>query len=123
LALFDSTISFHAQYQQSRTLGALLELLLTHTDNPRALGWATQTLRGRLARMGHLANGATETLSQQIPVLSDLDLSLLVPDGRSHSPALLQLLSECQQSARAVSDQINVLFFSHTDESQRSVGA
>jgi uncharacterized alpha-E superfamily protein len=123
LALFDSTISFHAQYQQSRTLGALLELLLTHTDNPRALGWVTQTLRGRLARMGHLANGATETLSQQIPVLSDLDLSLLVPDGRNHSPALLQLLSECQQSARAVSDQINVLFFSHTDESQRSVGA
>jgi uncharacterized alpha-E superfamily protein len=123
LALFDSTISFHAQYQQSRTLGALLELLLTHTDNPRALGWVTQTLRGRLARMGHLANGATETLSKQIPVLSELDLSLLVPDGRNHSPALLQLLSECQQTARAVSDQINGLFFSHSDESQRSVGA
>jgi uncharacterized alpha-E superfamily protein len=47
LVLFDSSISFHAQYQQSRTLGAMLELLLTHTDNPRALGWVAQTLRDR----------------------------------------------------------------------------
>ncbi len=123
LSLFDSTISFHAQYQQSRTLGALLELLLTHTDNPRALGWVTQTLRGRLARMGHLAHGATDSLSKKIPVLSELDLFELVPDGIHHSPALLQLLSECQQTARFVSDQINSLFFSHSDESQRSVGA
>ena len=123
LALFDSTISFHAQYQQSRTLGALLELLLTHTDNPRALGWVAQTLRGRLARMGHLANGATESLSQQVPVLSDIDLLLLAPDGINHSPALIQLLSECRQTARSVSDQLNSLFFSHSDESQQSVGA
>lgn len=123
LALFDSTISFHAQYQQSRTLGALLELLLTHTDNPRALGWVAQTLRGRLARMGHLANGATETLSYQIPVLKDIDLMLLAPDGQNHSPALIQLLGECRQTARSVSDQLNSLFFSHSDESQQSVGA
>jgi uncharacterized alpha-E superfamily protein len=123
LALFDSTISFHAQYQQSRTLGALLELLLTHTDNPRALGWVAQTLRGRLARMGHLANGATEALSHQIPVLKDVDLMLLAPDGTNHSPALLELLNDCRQTARSVSDQLNSLFFSHSDESQRSVGA
>ena len=123
LALFDSTISFHAQYQQSRTLGALLELLLTHTDNPRALGWVAQTLRGRLARMGHLANGATETLSHQIPVLTDIDLLRLAPDGRHHSPALIQLLNDCRQTARSVSDQLNSLFFSHSDESQQSVGA
>lgn len=123
LTLFDSTISFHAQYQQSRTLGALLELLLTHTDNPRALGWVAQTLRGRLARMRHLANGATETLSHQIPVLSDIDLLLLAPDGINHSPALIQLLTECRQTARGVSDQLNGLFFSHSDESQQSVVA
>ncbi len=123
LNLFDSTISFHAQYQQSRTLGALLELLLTHTDNPRALGWVAQTLRGRLARMGHLAQGATQTMSQHIPVLSDLDLNTMVPDGQHHSPALLALLLECRQTARSVSDQLNSLFFSHSGESQQSVGA
>jgi uncharacterized circularly permuted ATP-grasp superfamily protein/uncharacterized alpha-E superfamily protein len=123
LTLFDSTISFHAQYQQSRTLGALLELLLTHTDNPRALGWVAQTLRGRLARMKHLAKGATETLSHQIPVLSDIDLLLLAPDGINHSPKLLELLGECRLTARSVSDHLNGLFFSHSDESQQSVVA
>jgi uncharacterized alpha-E superfamily protein len=123
LSLFDSTISFHAQYQQNRTLGALLELLLTHTDNPRALGWVAQTLRGRLARMGHLAHGATETLSHQIPVLSELDLLQLAPDGRHHSQALIQLLNDCRQTARSVSDQLNGLFFSHSDESHQSIGA
>jgi uncharacterized circularly permuted ATP-grasp superfamily protein/uncharacterized alpha-E superfamily protein len=123
LALFDSTISFHAQYQQSRTLGALLELLLTHTDNPRALGWVAQTLRGRLAKMGHLAQGATEEMSKQIPVLSALDLAILSPDGRHHSEALLQVLNDCRQTARTVSDQLNSLFFSHSGETQQSVGA
>jgi uncharacterized alpha-E superfamily protein len=104
-------------------LGALLELLLTHTDNPRALGWVAQTLRGRLARMGHLANGATETLSHQIPLLTDIDLLRLAPNGQHHSPALIQLLNDCRQTARSVSDQLNSLFFSHSDESQQSVGA
>jgi uncharacterized circularly permuted ATP-grasp superfamily protein/uncharacterized alpha-E superfamily protein len=123
LALFDSTISFHAQYQQSRTLGALLELLLTHTDNPRALGWVAQTLRGRLARMGHLANGATEDISHTIPVLSQVDFATLSADGLNPSPQLLGLLGQCRQTARTVSDQLNGLFFSHSDESQQSVGA
>ena len=123
LALFDSTISFHAQYQQSRTLGALLELLLTHTDNPRALGWIAKTLSGRLARMGHLANGATEIMAQQIPVLSEIELLTLAPDGLNPSPALIELLITCRQTARSVSDQLNGLFFSHSGELQQSVVA
>jgi len=121
--LFDSTISFHAQYQQSRTLGALLELLLTHTDNPRALGWIAKTLSGRLARMGHLANGATEIMAQQIPVLSEIELLTLAPDGLNPSPALIELLITCRQTARSVSDQLNGLFFSHSGELQQSVVA
>jgi uncharacterized circularly permuted ATP-grasp superfamily protein/uncharacterized alpha-E superfamily protein len=123
LALFDSTISFHAQYQQNRTLGALLELLLTHTDNPRALGWVAQTLRGRLAKMGHLANGATEKMSQKIPKLWDIELTALSTDGLNPSPELVELLGQCRLTARTVSDQLNSLFFSHSDESQQSVGA
>ena len=123
LALFDSTIAFHAQYQQSRTLGAMLELLLTHTDNPRALGWVAQTLRGRLAKMGHLANGATEDMSRQIPILSEVDFASLSADGLHPRAELLALLGQCRQTARSVSDQLNSLFFSHSDEAQRSVGA
>jgi uncharacterized alpha-E superfamily protein len=57
LDLFDSTISFHAQHQQSRTPQALMDLLVTDPDNPRSLGWVAHTLRGRLRRMGPLAEG------------------------------------------------------------------
>ena len=123
LALFDSTISFHAQYQQSRTVGALLELLLTNADNPRALAWVAHTLRGRLARMGALAQGRTQTLADQVPQLVNADLRTLCPDGFHTTPALLSLLQDCRDAAHATSDSLNALFFAHSGESSQSVGA
>jgi uncharacterized alpha-E superfamily protein len=42
LALFDSTITFHAQYQQQREVPALLELLVLDRENPRSLSWVAQ---------------------------------------------------------------------------------
>ena len=38
VALFDSTITFHAQYQQSREVAALLDLLVLDRDNPTIAG-------------------------------------------------------------------------------------
>jgi uncharacterized alpha-E superfamily protein len=123
LALFDSTISFHAQYQQSRTVSALLELLLTNADNPRALAWVAHTLRARLARMGSLADGGTEALAARVPQLASADLRALCPDGLHTTPALLALLQDCRDAARATSDSLNTLFFAHSGESSQSVGA
>ncbi len=123
LALFDSTISFHAQYQQSRTVSALLELLLTNADNPRALAWVAHTLRARLARMGGLADGGTELLAARVPQLASADLRALCPDGVHTTPALLTLLQDCRDTARATSDSLNTLFFAHSGESSQSVGA
>lgn len=51
LALFDSTITFHAQYQQSREVAALLDLLVMNPGNPRSLGWVLQSLNGRLDKL------------------------------------------------------------------------
>ncbi len=122
LTLFDSTISFHAQYQQSRTLEALLELLIVNPDNPRALGWVAHTLRGRLARMGHLSEGRTEALSRAIPRLIDTDPGLLHNEQQGITPAMRELMQQCRDAARSTSDSLNTLFFAHSAQTGRSVG-
>ncbi len=122
LTLFDSTISFHSQYQQSRTLEALLELLIVNPDNPRALGWVAHTLRGRLARMGHLSEGRTEVLSRAIPRLIDTDPSLLYSEQQGITPAMRELMQQCRDAARSTSDSLNTLFFAHSAQTGRSVG-
>jgi uncharacterized circularly permuted ATP-grasp superfamily protein/uncharacterized alpha-E superfamily protein len=132
LDLFDSTISFHAQYQQSRTPQALLDLLVTNPDNPRALGWVAHTLRSRLLRMGHLADGATVPLAAWVPRLADLTPEALWPlDCRADAiwttsvqPLPLHAaLADCQTAARHVSDQLCGLFFTHTGDARFSFSA
>ena len=136
LDLFDSTISFHAQYQQSRTPQALMDLLVTDPDNPRSLGWVAHTLRSRLKRMGHLADGATLPLTERLPALVELRPEALWPldaeRGASSSTAapvvsqslpLQATLGQCQIAAREVSDQLCSLFFTHSGEARYSVGA
>ncbi len=123
LALFDSTISFHAQYQQSRTLPALLDLLVVDPDNPRALRWVAQTLRARLARMGHLAGGATEALSHQVPALWSLNLGdLCTGAGHSPTPALADWLAQGHSAALSLSDSLSALFFTHSREAEHTIG-
>jgi len=132
LDLFDSTISFHAQYQQSRTPQALVDLLVTDPDNPRSLGWVAHTLRSRLRRMGHLADGATLPLAECLPALIELRAEALWPlstNARATTPAMGQTLpmqatlGQCQSAAREVSDQLCSLFFTHSGEARYSVGA
>lgn len=145
LDLFDSTISFHAQYQQSRTPHALVDLLVTDPDNPRSLGWVAHTLRSRLKRMGHLADGASLPLAERLPALIELRPEALWPLDNSQddtsrgagsktspgatTPAMGQTwplqatLGQCQSAAREVSDQLCSLFFTHSGEARYSVGA
>jgi uncharacterized alpha-E superfamily protein len=123
LDLFDSTISFHAQYQQSRTPQALMGLLVTDPDNPRSLGWVAHTLRSRLRRMGHLADGATLPQAERLPALIDLRPDALWPLNAASNPELpLQAtLVQCQSAAREVSDQLCSLFFTHSGQVRYSV--
>jgi uncharacterized alpha-E superfamily protein len=123
LDLFDSTISFHAQYQQSRTPQALMGLLVTDPDNPRSLGWVAHTLRSRLRRMGHLADGATLPMAERLPALINLRPDALWPLNATSNQALpLQAtLVQCQSAAREVSDQLCSLFFTHSGQVRYSV--
>lgn len=128
LDLFDSTISFHAQYQQSRTPQALIDLLVIHTDNPRSLGWVAHTLRARLTRMGHLADGATTPMAELVPQLIEMTPETLWPRASDPSQPgnelpLRAVLAHCQTAARDISEQLCGLFFTHSGEARYSIGA
>ena len=121
LSLFDSTISFHAQYQQSRTPQALTELLVTSPDNPRSLAWVAQTLRSRLRRIEHLADGATHRLAALLPEAPSDPLQLWPQDSASPE-ALSALLAHYRRSAREVAEGLSGLFFTHSGQAAHSVG-
>lgn len=124
LDLFDSTITFHAQYQQSREVPAMLDLLVLDRDNPRALGWVAQTLRGRMAKLASGSAIALEALAQRVPDVGDRSLAeLCACDADGTLPALTELLHQCTAAAFAVSDDISTTYFTHASDSRQSLSA
>ena len=131
LALFDSTITFHAQYQQQRDVPALLDLLVLDRDNPRSLGWVTQTLRGRLARLAENTVGAPQPVPDLTPTLPDPgswrldDLCSPPPGAQGSEPyaGLLAQLELCCSAAFELSDTLSRRYFSHVAPDEHSLGA
>ena len=123
LALFDSTITFQAQYQQSRELAPLIELLLQDNDNPRSLAWVSRTLRARLSKLAATPIGKPDALALLVPDLKQTDLDQLCSRSEEgHLSQLRSCLTDCMQAAWQVSDAITAHYFSHTDHAD-SVGA
>jgi uncharacterized alpha-E superfamily protein len=125
LALFDSTITFHAQYQQRRDLVALLDMLVIHRDNPRSLSWVLSTLRSRLAKLPTDENDG-RTLLSALPNPHDWDLATLsgaqAPSAAAaNPPQLAHLLQTLQQAAMLLSDRLSQRYFSHADQLNRSL--
>lgn len=135
VALFDSTITFHAQYQQRRDIPALLDLLVLDRDNPRSLGWVVQTLRGRLAKLSGSAPGALPALAMELPDPGSWALADLCQDsppcaddesdegGSRHAGHLVQLLEQCCDAALDLSDTLSRRYFSHAASGSQSLGA
>lgn len=124
VALFDSTITFHAQYQQRHDIPALLDLLVLDRDNPRSLGWVAQTLRGRLARMANAPPGVMPVMAMPVPDPQRWSLEALCerdPEGR-HA-VLLELLQHCVDAAYRLSDDLTARYFAHSAGGRFSVGA
>lgn len=111
VALFDSTITFHAQYQQRRDLPALLELLVQDQDNPRSLSWVIKTMQARLLKLVDDRSGADADLTSNL-ILPDLD-----------APDLAAEFERCQSGAFALSDAISRRYFSHATSGSQSLGA
>jgi uncharacterized alpha-E superfamily protein len=149
VALFDSTITFHAQYQQRRDIPALLDLLVLDRDNPRSLGWVVQTLRGRLAKLAGSAPGDMPDLAMELPdpgswALADLCAGAPAgshDDGAGHEEGdeaeesgdgegsdcqdarLVDLLQQCCDAALELSDTLSRRYFSHAASGSQSLGA
>ena len=123
ISLFDSTITFHAQYQQSREVAALLDLLVQDRDNPRSLGWVAHTLRGRLAKLAGSEPNELSELSFKVPDPAVWGLEQLCSvDASGAYSFACQLLRECVDSSFAVSEDIGAIYFTHSDEAKHSVG-
>ncbi len=123
IALFDSTITFHAQYQLSHEIPALLDLLVLDPDNPRSLRWVIQNLRGRLAKLSGLPQDQAP-LSQLLPDPDEWTLlSLCTPDAEGQYSGLMELLNRINQAAWKISDAVSLRYFTHASDAGLSVEA
>jgi uncharacterized circularly permuted ATP-grasp superfamily protein/uncharacterized alpha-E superfamily protein len=114
LAVFDSTITFNAQFQQHRELPPLLSLLVLDPDNPRSLAWVTRALRARLSKLADTPIGEPDALALQVPKF-ELDLQTLCSRDTNKQLSHLQTtLAQCTQAAWQVSDAVTARYFSHT---------
>ncbi|HSV44728.1 MAG TPA: alpha-E domain-containing protein, partial [Ramlibacter sp.] len=124
VALFDSTITFHAQYQQRHDIPALLDLLVLDRDNPRSLGWVTQTLRGRLAKLAGSAPGEVPEIALTVPDPAAWSLEAMCErDAEGRYANLLELLGQCGEAAYQLSDDLGTRYFTHSGDGRYSVGA
>ena len=124
LTLFDSTITFHAEYQQRRDVAALTDLLVLDRDNPRSLAWVAHTLRGRLAKLALSPAGELSELALRVPNPDTWDLAHLcsTPTGEASAPALRALLDELGSCAFSVSEDISSTYFTHSGQTKHSLG-
>lgn len=124
VALFDSTITFHAQYQQRHDIPALVDLLVLDRDNPRSLGWVAQTLRGRLARLAGSPPGAMPVMAMPVPDPQRWSLEALCErDAQGQHAHLVELLQQCIDASFRLSDDLSARYFAHSSDARHSVGA
>lgn len=136
ISLFDSTITFHAQYQQSRDLAALIDLLVLDRDNPRSLAWVAHTLRGRLAKLAGSESHELSALAMRVPdptawSLTQLCEAMLVAPGTGGESgaqpgvflSLNDLLLQCTAAALTVSEEISTTYFTHSGQIKQSLGS
>ncbi len=123
LVLFDSTITYRGQYQQSRDLGALVDLLVLDRDNPRALAWVAHTLRGRLSRLAGAPKSELCDLALGLPDPDTWNLQTLCQSDAADLPpaALLALLESLRNAAFEVSNNISARYFTHAGLTETSL--
>ena len=142
LSLFDSVITYRAQFQARREVLPLLHLLVADTDNPRSLAWVARTMRDRLRKLarhdadwaGQVTAGLPEPEHWALAALATADAapasSPSAPPGTPPGLAggttgrhtvLIEALHQCSASARKLSDEVGRHLFAHVESTERTV--
>ena len=122
LALFDSTITYRAQFQARREVPPLLHLLVLDTDNPRSLSWVARTLRDRLRKLARHDPAWADAMCERLPNPEDWSLAdLCQEDAQGRHAELEGLLRDCSRAALDLSNEIGRHFFSHVVDADRAV--
>jgi len=114
LALFDSTITYRAQFQARRELPPLLHLLVLEPDNPRSLAGVAHTLRDRLTRLARHEAKWVQRALLDMPAPEEWSLeALCAVDDQGQHDALLASLRHLGERTFALSAEIGRRLFSH----------
>ena len=128
LTLADSTITFHAQYQQRRDVPALLDLLVLDPENPRSLCWVVTSLRRRLNRLRASAGGDLPDLAVNLPNPDEWQIgdfwsgpipAATAQTGPNRSAHAFEQLT---QAAADLSNTAGRRYFSHSADDSHSLG-
>ena len=122
LGLFDSVITYRAQFQGRREVLPLLHLLVMDTDNPRSLAWVARTLRDRLRKLSRQDTQWVGEVTAEFSMPEDWPLAgLAVTDPAGRHSVLIRTLQDCSAATRVLSDEIGRRLFAHVDSPDRRV--
>ncbi len=122
LGLFDSVITYRAQFQARREVMPMLHLLVLDTDNTRSLAWVARTLYDRLRKLTRLDGAwvseiiAALRMPEQWPLVE-----LASTDAEGCHSALIAALRQCSAATRTISDEIGRHLFTHVTSTDRRV--
>jgi uncharacterized circularly permuted ATP-grasp superfamily protein/uncharacterized alpha-E superfamily protein len=122
LSLFDSVITYRAQFQGRREVLPLLHLLVADTDNPRSLAWVARTMRDRLRKLARQDADWLRDVTNGLPEPQHWPLATLArPDADQRHAALIDALQGCSHLARRLSDEVGRHLFAHVESPARTV--
>jgi len=122
LGLFDSLITYRAQFQGRREVLPLLHLLVKDTDNPRSLAWVARTMRDRLRKLTRHDPGWVDQLTHNLNLPEEWPLArLATANSAGRHQALIDTLHHCCENAGQLSDQIGRRLFAHVESRDRTV--
>jgi uncharacterized alpha-E superfamily protein len=122
LGLFDSTITYRAQFQARRELPPLLHLLVLELDNPRSLAGVARTLRDRVTRLARHEAKWVQRVLDDLPAPDEWSLdALCAQDEDGRHGVLMSSLKTLSERTQALSAEVGRRLFSHVGPGDHTV--